>query len=82
MKSRISTNFHMPINTLSSASPPRGHMGGGGGGTWSWDPGPPPWVRGFIYDKKNISPSARPPRKESTPSNAHTKHGKHNIITA
>ena len=22
------------------------------GGTWSWDPGPPPWVRGSIYKKK------------------------------
>ena len=21
-------------------------------GTWSWDPGPPPWVRGSIYKKK------------------------------
>ena len=20
--------------------------------TWSWDPGPPPWVRGSIYKKK------------------------------
>ena len=28
-----------------------GGEGGGGGtrGTWSWDPGPPPWVRGSIY---------------------------------
>ena len=33
----------------------RGHMGGGGGatgGTWSWEPRPPPWVRGSIYKKK------------------------------
>ena len=31
-------------------------MGGGGatGGTWSWDPGPPPWVRGSIYKKKGL----------------------------
>ena len=28
-------------------------MGGGAtGGTWSWDPEPPPWVRGSIYKKK------------------------------
>ena len=29
-------------------------MGGGGatGDTWSWDPRPPPWVRGSIYKKK------------------------------
>ena len=26
--------------------------GGATGGTWSWDPGPPPWVRGSIYKKK------------------------------
>ena len=25
---------------------------GATGGTWSWDPGPPPWVRGSIYKKK------------------------------
>ena len=49
----------MPLNSLSSvktakSSLPRGHMGEGGGdwGTWSWDPGPPPWVRGSIYKKK------------------------------
>ena len=28
-------------------------MGGGAtGGTWSWNPGPLPWVRGSIYKKK------------------------------
>ena len=29
-------------------------MGGGGAtrGTWSWDLGPPPWVKGSIYKKK------------------------------
>ena len=63
MKSRISKNFHVPLNSLSivktaKSSLPRGHMAGGGGGggairgTWSWDPGPPPWIRGSIYKKK------------------------------
>ena len=49
----------MPLNSLSNvktakSSLARGHMGGGGatGGTWSWDPGPPPWVRGSMYKKK------------------------------
>ena len=60
MKHPISKkNSHVPLNNLSSvktASPARGHMGGGGGGgatggTWSWDPGPPPWVRGSIYKR-------------------------------
>ena len=37
MKNRISKNFHVPLNSLSSvktakSSPARGHMGGGGGG--------------------------------------------------
>ena len=34
-------------------------MGGGGltGGTWSWDPGPPPWVRGSIHKKKVLQDS-------------------------
>ena len=47
MKTRISKNFHKPLNNLSSvktakSSLTRGHMGGGGrlGVTWSWDPGP------------------------------------------
>ena len=59
MKTLISENFHVPLNSLYSvktaeSSLPRGHIGGGGatGGTWSWDPGPPPWVRGSIYKKK------------------------------
>ena len=59
MKNRISKNFHVPLNSPSSvktvkSSLARGHMGGGGatGGTWSWDPRPPPWVRGSIYKKK------------------------------
>ena len=30
----------------------KGPYGGPTGGTWSWDPGPPPWVRGSIYKKK------------------------------
>ena len=50
MKSRISKNFHLPLNSLSSLSSvktaksslPRGHMGGGGGlgvpGVGSRDP--------------------------------------------
>ena len=30
-------------------------MGGGAtGGTRSWDPRPPPWVRGSIYKKKGL----------------------------
>ena len=57
MKNRISKNFHVPLNSLSSvkkakSSLPRGHMGGGGGATWSGDPGPTPWVRGFVHKKK------------------------------
>ena len=59
MKKRISKNFHVPLNSLFSvktakSSLARGHMGGGGGtrGTWSWDPGPQPWVRGSTYKKK------------------------------
>ena len=31
------------------------HRGGGGtGGTQSLGPGPPPWVRGLTYKKKNV----------------------------
>ena len=58
MKNRISKNLHVPLNSLSSvktakSSLARGQYGGGvTGGTWSWDPGPPPWVRGSIYKKK------------------------------
>ena len=38
MKNRLSKNFHVPLNSLSSvktakSSLPRGHMGGGGGAT-------------------------------------------------
>ena len=45
-------------------------MGGLTGGTWSWDPGPPPRVRGSIYKKKilrdpgPITPAAATIRKE------------------
>ena len=51
----------MPLNSPFSgktavSSLGRGHMGGGGGVatgcTRSWDPGPPPWVRGPINKKK------------------------------
>ena len=51
----------MPLNSRTGvktawSSLARGHMaeGGGGrlGGTQSWDPGPPPWVRGPMYKKK------------------------------
>ena len=58
MKNRISNNFYVPLNSLSSVKMARGHMEGGGGGatggTRSWDPGPPPWVRGSIYKIKNL----------------------------
>ena len=57
MKNRISKNFHVPLNSLSSVkNGPHWQgaiWGGPTGGTWSWDPGPPPWVRGSIY-KKNV----------------------------
>ena len=41
MKNRISKNFHVPLNSLSSvktakSSLPRGQMGGGGGGDWGY----------------------------------------------
>ena len=29
-------------------------MGAADWGTWSWDPGPTPWVRGSIYKKKGL----------------------------
>ena len=54
-------DFQVPLNSLPSvktaqSSLARGHFGAGGGGgtggTRSWDPGPPPWVRGSIYKKK------------------------------
>ena len=78
MNTRISKNFHVPLNNLSSvktakSSLPRGHMGGGGGATggmWSWDKGSPPWVRGSIYKKKFLqlpgpnTPTAATIRKE------------------
>ena len=59
MKNRISKNFHVPLNSLSSvktakSSLARGHMGGGGG-DWGYlelGPGTPPWIRGSIYKKK------------------------------
>ena len=38
-------------------------MGGGGGatgGTWSWDPGPPPWVkRVHIQEKSSSGPRSK-----------------------
>ena len=57
MKNRISKNFHMPLNNLSSvktaeSSLARGHMGGGDWGYLKLGPGTPPWVRGSIYKKK------------------------------
>ena len=70
MKTRISKNLHVPLNSLSSvkmakSSSARGHMGGADWGIWSWDPGPPPWVRGSIY-KKNVlqdpGPNTRVPK--------------------
>ena len=62
MKTRISKNFHVPLNSLYSvrtakSSLPRGHMGGGGGGQLGYlelGPGTPPWVRGSIYKKKDL----------------------------
>ena len=57
MKNRISKNLHVPLNSLSSVKNGQVLIGEGPyrgvpGGTWSWDPGPPPWVRGSIYKKK------------------------------
>ena len=63
MKTRVSKNFHMSLNNLSSvktakSSLARGHMGGGwggGGGDYGYlelGPKTPPWVRGSIYKKK------------------------------
>ena len=60
-KIEFSENCQVTLNSLTSvktakSSLARGHVGGGGGGatggTRSWDPGPPPWVRGSIYKKK------------------------------
>ena len=59
MTNSISKNFHASLNNPPSvkttkSSPARGHRQAGGGatgGTWSWDPGPQPWVRGSIYKK-------------------------------
>ena len=60
MKTRISKNFHVPLNSLSSvkmakSSLARGHMGGADWGIWSWDPGTPPWVRGVHIQRKRSS---------------------------
>ena len=57
MKNRISKNFHVPQNSLSSvktakSSLPRGHMGGADRGYLELGPGTPPSVRGSIYKKK------------------------------
>ena len=46
MKNRISKNFHVPLNSLSSvktakSSLARGHMGGGGWGYLELGPGTP-----------------------------------------
>ena len=56
MKNRISKNFHVPLNNLSSvktakSSLPRGHMGGANWGYLELGSGTP-WVRGSIYKKK------------------------------
>ena len=58
MKNQISKNLHVPLNSLSSVKTAksslarRGHIGGLTGHTRSWDPGPPPWVRGSTYKIK------------------------------
>ena len=53
IKKISSGKFH--FSAAEAGSWARGHMGGGAtGGTWSWDPEPPPWVRGSIYKKKNF----------------------------
>ena len=68
----ISKNFQVPLNSLpnvkkAKSSLARGHMGGGGtGGTWSWDPRPPPWVRGSIYKKKVLQDPGPNPHTAAT----------------
>ena len=58
MKNRISKNFHVPLNSISSAKTAKsslaiwGHMGGAKWGYLELGPGTPPWVRGSIYKKK------------------------------
>ena len=75
MNNRISKNFHVPLNSLSSvktakSSLARGHMGGGvTGGTWSWDLGPRHGLGGPYTRKSSSGPTIRkevltpPPQK-------------------
>ena len=87
MKNRISKNLHVPLNSLSSvktakSSLARGHIGGGVTGcNWSWDRGPPQWVRGSIYKKKVLQDpgpnthTAATIHKEVLPPPPHPKKG-------
>ena len=53
-KKKLSRATKQPIqreNGLTGKGPHGGGGGGATGGTWSWDPGPPPWVRGSIYKR-------------------------------
>ena len=46
------TKQHVRCENGSVLSGKGSYEGGATGGTWSWDPGPPLWVRGSIYKKK------------------------------
>ena len=65
MKNRISKNFHVPLNSLSSvktanSSLARGHMGGGG------DPGPNTHTAATIRKEVLNPPQPPPPPKRGT----------------
>ena len=73
MKNRISKNFHVPLNSLSSvktakSSPARGHMGGADWGYLELGPGDPRHGLGGPYTRKKIprdpGPNTHTIRKE------------------
>ena len=71
MKNRIfkklSRGTERPIECENVSPHWQGDIWGGGGGatgaTWSWDLGPPPWVRGFVYKTTWVAQKSKTPRR-------------------